>query len=767
MSMPLPDPAEAPDATLAAVFARHAERWATERGAAPATVKAVKRAAEALSLASSNGQVCVLLEELARLDEPSRAEGLPTSPAAWRSTLLASGIVGSAAAPGSLPMTLDDDGRLYLQRFFDLEQRLAARLWQAASAPPQPLDAAARARLDARFGAVPAAATAAAPTIAATAVAATADPNANPSANPNANPTAHPTIPPTTSRPTAAAAAPSRAKASKRAPKPDDGQIDWLTELAPEPPTATSAAADPAADPAADAANPAANPANHRAAAAAPALPGAAPAGAITPAASAADIDWQKAAAALALRQRLVVLSGGPGTGKTTAVVNLLACLVEQQPGCRIALAAPTGKAAARMAEALRDRARHLPAALRAQLPTEAFTVHRLLGAAPGLSTPTAATLLPIDVLVVDEASMLDLALATRLVEALPAEARLVLLGDKDQLAAVESGAVFAELSADPRLSEAAVREIAAVCGTTPAAVAATLGAASAATSAGASRGITTAPPALPDSVVWLQRNFRFAAGTGIGRLAADISAGRTEAALATLRDPAQAPSLRWLDAGHGGGTDSALLPAIAAGYADYFAALRRDPTDATTVAAAFGRYRVLCALRSGPRGVQAINEHTGRLAQAALDIGPPGTPLPAWYAGRPVMVLRNDYLLKLFNGDIGITLPGPDGALAVHFPEAGGGWRRIAPARLPPHETAYAMTVHKSQGSEFDGVLVLLPEHRSRVLTRELLYTGITRARHHVAISAPADVLAATIAAATHRHSGLVARLRALQSAA
>jgi exodeoxyribonuclease V alpha subunit len=127
-------------------------------------------------------------------------------------------------------------------------------------------------------------------------------------------------------------------------------------------------------------------------------------------------------------------------------------------------------------------------------------------------------------------------------------------------------------------------------------------------------------------------------------------------------------------------------------------------------------------------------------------------------------MVLRNDYLLKLFNGDIGIALPGPDGALAVHFPDAEGGWRRIAPARLPPHQTAYAMTVHKSQGSEFDGVLVLLPEHRSRVLTRELLYTGITRARERVAVGASAEVLAATIAAATHRHSGLIARLRALR---
>jgi exodeoxyribonuclease V alpha subunit len=389
-------------------------------------------------------------------------------------------------------------------------------------------------------------------------------------------------------------------------------------------------------------------------------------------------------------------------------------------------------------------------------LPTEAFTVHRLLGAAPGtaVSAATALTLLPIDVLIVDEASMLDLALATRLVEALPPEARLVLLGDKDQLAAVESGAVFAELSADHRLSDAALREIAAVCGVSPAVV------------ADATTTNATVPPPLPDSVVWLQRNYRFAAGTGIGRLAAEISAGRADDALATLRDPAQAPSLRWLDDGGASTTPLLTLQAIAEGYADYFDAVRRDPTDASTVAASFNRYRVLCALRSGPRGVEAINEHAGRLALAALDIGPAGTTLPAWYVGRPVMVLRNDYLLKLFNGDIGITLPGPDGALAVHFPDTAGGWRRIAPARLPPHQTAYAMTVHKSQGSEFDGVLVLLPEHRSRVLTRELLYTGITRARERVAVSASAEVLTATIAAATHRHSGLVARLRALRAA-
>jgi exodeoxyribonuclease V alpha subunit len=739
------DPADAPDLALATVFARHCERWSAERGAAPAIVKAVRQAAEGLSLATSNGQVCLLLEEL------PRDEGLPASNTAWRAALLASGIVGSADAPGSLPLTLDDDGRLYLQRFFDLERRLAARLWQAASAPPRPLGAADRARLDARFGGPSAA---------------SAESAAPPSPVTPTQPAEGANAPLAATAP-----APSPAKAARRKPKPDDGQIDWLTQLAPEPTPAAGPAA--TASTAASATAAAAAPAAATAAVTATASATSTTTGSAPATGPATDIDWQKAAAALALRQRLVVLSGGPGTGKTTAVVNLLACLVEQQPGCRIALAAPTGKAAARMAEALRQRALHLPAALRDQLPTEAFTVHRLLGTAPGMvpaaagmagagsTGGTTASLLPIDVLIVDEASMLDLALATRLVEALPADARLVLLGDKDQLAAVESGAVFAELSADPRLSEAAAHEIAAVCGVAPAAVTAAL------------PGPSQHPSALRDSVVWLQRNFRFAAGTGIGRLAAEISSGRASDALATLRDPAQAASLRWLD--DGGTTppatpsttlSAATLQSIAAGYAEHFAAVRQDPTDAAAVAAAFSRYRVLCALRTGPRGVQAVNEHAGRLAQAALDIGPPGTPLPTWYAGRPVMVLRNDYLLKLFNGDIGIALPGPDGALAVHFPDTGGGWRRIAPARLPPHETAYAMTVHKSQGSEFDGVLVLLPEHRSRVLTRELLYTGVTRARERVAIAASADVLAATIGAATHRHSGLLARLRALQAA-
>ncbi|MDP3085927.1 MAG: exodeoxyribonuclease V subunit alpha, partial [Rubrivivax sp.] len=452
--------------------------------------------------------------------------------------------------------------------------------------------------------------------------------------------------------------------------------------------------------------------------------------------------DWQQLATALALRQRLTIISGGPGTGKTTAVVNLLACLLAQDPDCRIALAAPTGKAAARMTAALRQRASHLPAALRDRLPAESFTLHRLLGVTPRGFVHHAGKRLPIDTLVVDEASMLDLALATRLLEAVPDSARIVLLGDKDQLAAVESGAVFAELGADPSLSAACRADLAAACQLAPQAV-----------DAGAA-GDGAAPSALQDSVVWLRQNFRFAADSGVGRLATAINQGRSAAALATLAD---STALHWLD-------DSSAQPgaasaqAMAAGFAPYFDALRATPHDAAAVGAVFDRFRVLCALREGPRGVLAINQRLAELARSQL--APGSDPRSPWFAGRPVMVLRNDPVLGLFNGDIGITLADAGGELQVHFPAAGA-WRALPPARLPAHETAFALTVHKSQGSEFDAVLVLLPAQPSRVVSRELLYTAVTRARERLWLCAGAEVLGAAIAAPTRRHSGLLARLR------
>ncbi len=471
------------------------------------------------------------------------------------------------------------------------------------------------------------------------------------------------------------------------------------------------------------------------------------------PPSEAAEVDWQKLAAALALRNGLTVISGGPGTGKTTTVVNLLACLITQDPASRIALAAPTGKAAARMTEAIRQRGEHLPAGLREKLPREASTIHRLLGANPGLGrfAFSAASPLPIDVLIVDEASMLDLALACRLLEAVPASARIILLGDKDQLAAVESGAVFAELCADPTFSDACRREVAALCGYAPERIA------------------TPAPvrsSALRDAAVWLTKNYRFAAGSDIGKLAEYVNQGRAHEALDWLGQPPFALSLskdssdrsvRWLDA-----EQVNPFEAILSACQPYFDAILREPRDIDAVTRAFNRFRTLCAVRHGPSGVTAVNERITRQAHEALAAVAPqarGIRSP-WFAGRPVMVLRNDYVHKLFNGDIGITLPDADGELAVFFPNGDQGYRAVPLARMPEHETAFAMTVHKAQGSEFDAVLVSLPPQRSRVVTRELLYTAVTRAKSMVVISAGAHVLAAAIQARSQRHSGLISRI-------
>jgi exodeoxyribonuclease V alpha subunit len=648
---------------LARGLAAHVQRWATARGAPAGAAHAAASAAQALSLATGDGHVCVWLADLAALTaltapaaDTTAHPALPADATAWRQQLQASRVVGSPAAPDNQPLVLDDDGRLYLHRHFDLERRLARRLLQSAA--PLPVDAAADAATAAQLA---------------------------------------------------------------RLFRPDGA---------------------PAAEP-----------------------------------------DWQMLAAALALRGRLTVVSGGPGTGKTTTVVNLLACLLARTPDARVVLAAPTGKAAARLAEALRQRAGHLPPALQARLPTSATTVHRLLGVRPGRGGVAGAGEqafehhaghpLALDLLVLDEASMLDLALATRLLEAVPLHARIVLLGDKDQLAAVESGAVFAELSADPRLSAEATAHLAQLCG-----LPATLIRPAAPTAATATATATAAPGVRPgvlaDSVVWFQRNYRFGRDSGIGRLAADTLAGQPAAVLATLRggQAGDGSALQWLDDA-GAQPAAATLAAVTDGYAPYVQACRSalaagtgaDDTTAAALHAAFNRFRVLCALRDGPRGVAALNDGTSRRLRQAIT-GAAGDARTPWFAGRPVMVLRNDPALKLFNGDIGITLPGPDGAWRVVFPAAGdgGGWRALAPARLPAHETAWAMTVHKAQGSEFDAVLLLLPAQRSRVLSRELVYTAITRARQQVQVAAGADVLAAAVQASSQRHAGLLARLQDLR---
>jgi exodeoxyribonuclease V alpha subunit len=446
--------------------------------------------------------------------------------------------------------------------------------------------------------------------------------------------------------------------------------------------------------------------------------------------------DWQRLAAAQAVRKRVAVISGGPGTGKTTTVVRLLAALLEQ-PGCgrlAIGLAAPTGKAATRMAEAIRNAKASLPVsdALKAALPEQASTLHRLLGSRGDRPQVrhTAANPLALDVLVVDEASMVDLAMMAKLLDALPANGRLILLGDKDQLCAVEAGAVFAELCDGRGFNASAAAELERLTGQTVPVEAPT--------------------SLLGDAVVLLTHSHRFANDSGIGELARRINGGDARGTLSLLQE--DRADLHW----QATPTPHALLERIEQGYAAYLQTVRSgEPGEAFV---AFNQFRLLTAQREGAFGVAGLNEALEARYKRRLRLGA----RDRWYAGRAVMVQSNDYALGLFNGDIGICLKTAQG-LRVFFEGENGAeqsHRAFSTTRLPSHETAFAMTVHKSQGSEFSEVLLVLPEQSSPLLTRSLFYTGITRAKHKVEIWAQAPRISEAVNTRAERAAGLALRL-------
>ena len=445
-------------------------------------------------------------------------------------------------------------------------------------------------------------------------------------------------------------------------------------------------------------------------------------------------IDWQKVAAANAVLRRLCVISGGPGTGKTTTVARILALLIEQagERPPSIALAAPTGKAAARLQETLRRVKAMLDVSepVRAAIPETATTLHRLLGAARfrhDRDNP-----LPLDVLVVDEVSMVDLAMMARLVDAMPPAARLILLGDKDQLAAVEPGAVLGDLCARGNaFTPGWAQRLAAVAGT-PSLPTATDGA------------------PLADAIVLLRHSHRFAASSGIGRFADAVRAGDADAALTLLGDAG--PDLEWTASGESapGEVDEPGASALAA----YFDVVNGGKPDEAF--AAYNRFRVLCAHRHGSGGVLAVNAGIERwLRNRGLVRGH-----ATHYPGQPLLVTRNDHGLRLYNGDLGIVMPAADGGLRVMFATDAGGVRALSPARLPPHETAWALTVHKAQGSEFDEVLLRLPASASPVLCRELVYTAVTRARRRASVQGSREVVGAAVRQRHERTSGLRAAL-------
>jgi exodeoxyribonuclease V alpha subunit len=454
------------------------------------------------------------------------------------------------------------------------------------------------------------------------------------------------------------------------------------------------------------------------------------------PAPADGSTDWQAVSAAAALRGGLTVITGGPGTGKTTTVARILALLLHENPALQVALAAPTGKAAARLVESVRSGVSSLAVddAIRRRMPATGRTLHRLLGYQPWNDSFAHRADAPLaeDVVIVDEVSMVDVLLMDALFAALRPRTRLILLGDRDQLASVENGYVLGDVC---RAAEG--------CGHVHGdALARWYGALS-----GCSLDANDKATPERDAVVRLVKSYRFEKQPGIGALADAVRRGSAANALAVLADGARSDATR-RDA-----TRSAaeLLAPLAEAVNDYLAA--ETPAQALE---RFEAFRVLCALRDGPAGVTGLNEQIERWLRAR------GIPTRArWYEGRPVLITSNDQATGLFNGDVGVTTIS-GGQARVWFRDGNGQPRAVAPARLPAHETAWAMTVHKSQGSEFGQVVLVLPPEDSRLLTRELLYTGVTRARTSVDIVGDPELLQLGIERATVRASGLAARLMA-----
>jgi exodeoxyribonuclease V alpha subunit len=438
--------------------------------------------------------------------------------------------------------------------------------------------------------------------------------------------------------------------------------------------------------------------------------------------ASDAEPDRQRLAAELALRVRFLVVSGGPGTGKTSVVVKILVLLAEQALARglaipRMLLTAPTGKAAARLQQAVQHDLASLDCAdaVRAALPDTATTIHRCLGpyaGSAGRFRHDADHPLETDGVVVDEASMVDIALMSRLVAAIPDPARLILLGDRDQLASVQAGSVLADISGVDVAHAGADAERAS------------------------------------GSVVELVRSHRFGAESGIGALCRAVNAGDTDTALGLLDDPAHADIS--LDPPGRSGLPSDWMTEVRAGYAPLFA-----ETDPVVRLRALDAFRVLCAHRHGRLGVESLGRAIERLCvqDGLLRAG------GSLKDGMPILITRNDYELNLYNGDVGLIVERSEGKVdgpRALFLAPDGEPRWISPLRLRFFETVFAMSIHKSQGSEFESVVVVLPDELSPVLTRELVYTAISRARTRVRIYASRDVLREAIARRVSRSSGL-----------
>ncbi|WP_263078768.1 exodeoxyribonuclease V subunit alpha [Endozoicomonas sp. Mp262] len=456
-------------------------------------------------------------------------------------------------------------------------------------------------------------------------------------------------------------------------------------------------------------------------------------------------LNWQKISAALATTRNFSVISGGPGTGKTTTVTRLLALLVELSQAKDstpiIKLVAPTGKAAARLTESIGSARLQLDctAEVKNTIPAEAGTLHRLLGVLPGRPgfKHNRNNPLHLDILVIDEASMIDLPLMSRLLEALPSHARLILIGDRDQLASVEAGSVLGDIcaAAGGGYSPDQTRVLEQLTGFD------------------LSEHSQQDGKAIHNSLCLLQKSYRFDARSGIGSLANAVNTGNLTDLKRTLSRGFSDITLHPMDNDKTGYPH--LINLCVRGYQQYLSLIQAGEQD-RNILKAFNRFQLLCALREGRYGVVGLNQ----AIRSALAYHQLVDAEGIWYPGRPVLISRNDYALGLFNGDIGITLKDSDGRLRVVFELPDGTLKHLIPSRLPEHETVFAMTVHKSQGSEFEHTVMVLPEQFNPVVTRELVYTGITRAKKKLDLFCSSTILTKAIKMPTERVSGLKERL-------
>ncbi|MCL1098167.1 exodeoxyribonuclease V subunit alpha [Shewanella gelidii] len=506
------------------------------------------------------------------------------------------------------------------------------------------------------------------------------------------------------------------------------------------------------------------------------------------------DFDWQKIAVATALQQQLAIITGGPGTGKTTTVTKLLCLLVleyQQQTSTEyqtskapfIKLVAPTGKAAARLSESIKASKQRLKSALSniqeshllqqlqaaaLQIPETTSTIHRLLGVIP--NSPQFRhhpdNPLRLDVLIVDEASMVDLPMMFKLLSALPKHAKVILLGDQDQLASVEAGAVLADICQGlkhavagrnihqwkMRYSSANIEQLHRLTNYDL-------------------QQYACESVGIGDSLVMLLKSHRFEDDEGIGQLAKAVN--QSDAITIQKVWQHNYKELLWIE--HTDQTSLApltqhnkatgltrLLDEAIDNYGLYLDLAKQKGSDPMMIIESYNRYRVLCAMRAGPFGVDGINQ---AISQALTDKNLI-QPNSEFYLGRPIMIQNNDYNLELFNGDIGLILYDntQQNRLMAHFIKADGSILKVLPARLPSHQTCFAMTVHKSQGSEFANVALVLPEKPSpsqtQLLTKELIYTAITRAKLKFSCLGSAKVFEKASLRATQRASGLAQRL-------